>query len=426
MNRKALLTILACLVILAAGAGLTMLIFATEPEAQREGATKKSAMLVDVTRAERGSYRPVIEALGTVEPARDVMLGPRVEGEIVAVSERFVPGGLVEPGEVLLEIDPADYRSSLQQRRSELRTALADLAMEQGRAELAREEYELLGRELPEENEQLVLRVPQIESTRARVESARAAVAQAELHLERTKVRAPFRAQVLTREVNLGSQVEPGQTLARLVGVEEYWVAATLPLAQLAWLELAEGGEAEGSEALVRQRSAWPEGVHRRGRLDRLVGVLEERTRLARVLVTVPDPLALEEENAGQPRLLVGSYVETRLRGRELPDVLRLDRALVRKDDTAWVMADDGTLAIRKLDIRLRDAEHAYVTAGLEEDDRVVTTNLATVSEGAPLRLEGGGDGDETGSRGAKSPPEDESAADGGAMAADGGEAAAQ
>ena len=41
-----------------------------------------------------------------------------------------------------------------------------------------------------------------------------------------------------------------------------------------------------------------------------------------------------------------------------------------------------------------RDASHAYVGGGLEDGDRVVTTNLSTVADGASLRLEGeSGDG---------------------------------
>ena len=36
----------------------------------------------------------------------------------------------------------------------------------------------------------------------------------------------------------------------------------------------------------------------------------------------------------------------------------------------------------------VRDQDHVYIRSGLNADDQVVTTNLATVIEGAPLRLE--------------------------------------
>jgi hypothetical protein len=42
------------------------------------------------------------------------------------------------------------------------------------------------------------------------------------------------------------------------------------------------------------------------------------------------------------------------------------------------------------VEVVFRDQEYVYISAGLDEDDLVVTTNLATVVDGAPLRLEGG------------------------------------
>ena len=73
-----------------------------------------------------------------------------------------------------------------------------------------------------------MLREPQRLAAEARVQSARAAVEQARVDLGRTVIRAPFDAQVLSREVEIGSQVSPGDPLARLVGVDRYWVEISL------------------------------------------------------------------------------------------------------------------------------------------------------------------------------------------------------
>ena len=42
---------------------------------------------------------------------------------------------------------------------------------------------------------------------------------------------------------------------------------------------------------------------------------------------------------------------------------------------------------IQPVDIVFRDAEFAYIRGGLDASDRVITTSLATVQEGARLRL---------------------------------------
>lgn len=377
-------TVVVCALLIGAAAGTSRLIFASEPEAQRESATRRTAALVETILVERSDYRPQLEVLGVVEPSRDIVLSPRVAGQIISMDEAFVPGGLVAEGQALLRIDPADFERLVTARQSALREVQAELAIEQGRQDVARQEFELLGEEISPEDRALVLREPQIESIRARLQAAEAELEQAKLDLERTTVRAPFDAQILSREVNVGSQVSPGEALGRLVGVDEYWVMASVPMRDLRWLRFAEDGEA-GSRVRVRHDAAWAPGEHREGRLARLIGTVNEETRLARVLVTVPDPLARETDG---PPMILGTLVELVIEGRPLEDVVRLDREYLRQDDTVWVMAGEE-LEIREAEVVFRDAQYAYIRSGLEAGEHIVTTSLATVTEGLPLRLAG-------------------------------------
>ncbi|MGD2130778.1 MAG: efflux RND transporter periplasmic adaptor subunit [Lysobacterales bacterium] len=385
MNWKT--TLLICAVILLLAAGTVTGIFLTEPEAKRSSAIRETAMLVEVTDVERGTFRPTIVATGTVRPEQEIVLSPRVSGEIVAVSDAFVPGGFVSEGELLLRIDPADYEATLLQRRSELRQATAELQMELGRQELARKDYQELKGTISSEYETLVLRKPQLDTSRALVESAESAVRRAELDLERTSIRAPFDAHILNREADIGSQVSPGQSLGRLVGVDTYWVETTLPVSDLRWIELPQDEETTGSPVRIRNRAAWPPGTYREGEVFRLIGALENQTRMARVLLTVSDPLAHAPRSDGLPPLMVGSFVEVRIEGKPIEDVVRVKRDYLRKNDTVWVN-DGGQLRVREVQVVFRDPDYAYIGAGLSEEDRVVTTNLSTVVDGAPLRLE--------------------------------------
>lgn len=385
MNWKT--TLLICLGILLVGGGVTTLIFFTEPTAQRTGATRETPMLVDVTTVRRDTVQPTIEAMGTVRPSQDIVLSPQVGGKIIRRADGFTPGGYVEEGEVLLQIDPSDYQNTLQQRRSELQQARADLNLEMGRQDVAREDYQLLDDSVSEEDRSLVLRKPQLNSARSQVESAQAAVEQAELNLARTTIRAPFDAHILSRNVNVGSQVAPGDELGRLVGLDEYWVEATVPVSKLRRLSLPEDGT-QGASVRIQNRTAWEEGASRQGHMFRVIGSVEGDTRMARVLISVPDPHAYQAENAEGPRLMIGSYVEAHMQGTPLENVVRLNRDYLRSDDTVWVM-EDGELRIRDATVVFRDAQYAYIREGLNDGDQVVTTNLSTVTEGAPLRLEG-------------------------------------
>lgn len=379
-------TLAVCALLLLLGAVALWLIFNTEPEVKREAAVRETAMLVEVTRADSGTFRPTIKAMGTVMPSREIMLAPRVSGEVVEIADSFVPGGTVRAGDLLVRVDDADYRTALLQRQSEVQQAIADLEIERGRQAKAKLDFNQLQKEIRPENKALVLREPQLRSAEAEVKLAQASEAQAQLELQRTTLEAPFDAQILARQINLGSQVNAGDVLARMVGLDTYWIETTVPLDKLRWLAFSDSNDERASSVKVSLRNAWAEGEERDGFLFRLVGELEDDTRMARVLVAVKDPLARLSGSEHLPHLMLGAFAECLIQGREIDGAVRLKRDYIRADDTVWVMRDDR-LAIQPVDILFQDSEFAYITKGLSDRDPVVTTSLATVREGARLRL---------------------------------------
>ncbi len=432
---------------------------ASEPTAQRVGAVKETAMLVEVVPAEQGDFSPEIVVVGAVEPEREVHLRPRVAGMVLDRAPNFVPGGFVAAGEMLLQIDPTDYettkrarkgefeqaqaerdeavadaariaaeldqvRAERMQSEAELEQAIADLQVEEGRQLIARRDYELLGEKLDEKQRRLALREPQLAAARAKIAAVRTRIAAADARLlatqaritaakaaveagkarmdvvqaaidqarhdfERTTIKAPFEAQVLRRMADKGSEVSTGTEIAHLVGVEAYWVIASVPLSKLRWIRFPKGDE-RGSTVYVHHDAAWGKRRRRVGHVKSLIGTLDRATRLARVLVVVEDPLARQPdpERPDRPALIVGSLVEVRIQGEPLTQVAKISRAHLRKDSTVWVMRD-GKLDIRKVGVVFQDPDHAYLHTGLEAGEQVVTTNLSTVAKDAPLRTEG-------------------------------------
>ncbi len=387
MERKKILLICGGILLLAIL--ITSFIFLTEPTAKSEGASKQTAMLVDVIPVEKGNFTPVITATGTVRAVDDMVLSPLVGGQIVRRDPSFTPGGTVRKGEILLQIDPSDYRNTLELRRSELQQSQTDLNVEMGRQQVAEQDLSLIGGDsLSPEEKQLVLRKPQLEAVNANVKGAQASVDQARTNLGRTTLRAPFDAQILNQNVTVGSQVSPGDNLGRLVGTQAYWIEMTVPVSQLRWLAFPHHNDEKGSSVELRSRTAWKQGETRKGYLYNQVGALDDQTRLSRVLVKVEDPLAQKPENEGQPPLIIGSFVEAKIQAEPIENVVRLNRDYVRSNNTVWVMKDQK-LKVREVEIVLSDAENAYISSGLEDGEKVVITNLSTVADGVGLRTEG-------------------------------------
>ena len=378
--------------ILIAGIAITTLIFSTEPEAKTEGASIETAMLVDVITIKVGSYEPTISATGTVQPVEDITLSPLVSGQIINRDPAFTPGGFVKKNQPLLQIDPMDYRNTLELRKSELLQSKTTLDTEMGRQQIAEQDLMLITNDslfkdnpLSGDERQLILRQPQLNAVKATIVGAKASVDQAQLNLERTTIRAPFDAHILSQNVTAGSQVGPGDDLGRLVGTEYYWVTATVPVSKLQWLHFPENDKDRGSEVLIKNSTAWPEEQYREGYLDKEIGALDGQTRLARVLVKVADPLAKNTDLEGKPKLMIGTFVEVDIQANKLDNVVRLSRDYIRSNETVWVMKE-GKLEIREVDIVLTDNDYAYIRKGLEEGEQIVITDLSTVSNGIGLR----------------------------------------
>jgi hypothetical protein len=185
--------------------------------------------------------------------------------------------------------------------------------------------------------------------------------------------------------VNLGSQVSPGDSLARLVGIDEYWIIASIPQTDLPWIQLPMAGE-RGAPVEITKAGIWSEGLSRKGEVKRLIGALDNETRLARLLITIEDPLARQTEG---PKLLLGTVVEANIAANRLEDVFRLERVYLRRNDTVWIY-DEGKLNIREVNVVFRDLHYVYIRDGFEEGEAVVTTNLATIAEGILLRVKDG------------------------------------
>ncbi|MBA2115402.1 efflux RND transporter periplasmic adaptor subunit [Bremerella alba] len=376
-----LATAIVCLTILGVSVATIVVINQTEPKAQQIEATRKSAAIVETVTVEKGTYAPTLVVLGTVQAAQEITLSPRVNGQVVSMSPKFVPGGMVKTGDFLLQIDPADFENTISMRESELQQAVALLDIERGRQSLAKKELALLEGTIDEANRALVLREPQYESIQAEVNAAKAAIERARLDLKRTSIAAPFDAQILERSVNVGSQVSPSEDLARLVGVDEYWIMASVPVRSLKWIQFPEH-DGRSSLVTLRDPDTWPSGVERYASVARMIGSLDQQTRLARVLIVVADPLAMKSD---VPPLILDTLIETHIEGRPIENVVRLKREFVHNRDTVWVMKDDK-LEIRETSVVFRDAKYAYIDEGLESGDEVVTTTLATVATGIGLK----------------------------------------
>lgn len=387
-NRLAsfLLHFLLPLTALACGIAITIYLLQTKPEAKPRK-RPASATLVEILEAQAGPQQTVLYAMGEIVPAREVDLKPLVSGEVIEMDKDFVPGGYYVAGQTLLKIDPTDYRLAVQQLQSEATTADSDLLIEMGNQRIAEKEFTLLGEQVSAEEKALILRVPQLEKLKAVQTSARAGLAKARLDLERTVIRAPFNSVVSSRNVDTGAMVSGSTELAHLVGTDQYWLRLTLPVEQLPWVDIPDSSAAIGSEVRVFPQGNSGSTAFRIGHVIRLEASLENQGRMAQLLVAIDDPMSRQPENAGEPMVLLGSYVRAEILGKHIASGIKIDRSYLRDGNTVWLMDERGMLDIRKVDVLFRDKKQVIINGGVHEGELIIVSSLASPVAGIPLKI---------------------------------------
>ena len=374
--------------VLVVGVAVAVVVVRSRPQAVQVPA-EDSGVLVEVAEVRRLPRRIDVEAQGTVVPAQRVVVQPQVSGRIDVVAANVAPGTILREGDLIFAIEDADFKLAVARATAAVAEAAAQLQLEQGRGRVAEREWELFQGELDSEQKaaSLALREPQLRSRLSAVQTARANLARARLDLERTVVRSPFNAVVLSESIEIGQIVTPQSQAVTLAGTDAFWVRAAVRTDELDQLRVPGlHGAALGSRALVRLDRENDDVLT--GRIVRLLGDLDTAGRMARVLVEVADPLALESGAGSAGRrglLLLDSYVDLMLEGAVVRDLFELPREWLHEGRNLR-MYSEGRLELRPVEVAWRFEDSVCIDSGLHEGEMVVTSRLATPIEGMKLR----------------------------------------
>jgi len=399
--------ILPLLVLIGAVAGAYAII-ASKPQPEKKPRDRRG-LLVETRTVSRGPQQVVVEAQGTVVAGYSVVLSPEISGRVVWKNPELTTGGQVKKGEVLVKLDPSDYRIDIDQQAAAVARAESDVELEQGRKNVAEAEWKMFGSG-DSGGSKIAQRDPQMRAARLGLTTAEQGLSRAKLRLNRTILRAPYDAIVRENSTEVGRMVGAGQPLATLIDSSLFTVVASLPMEDLQWLKVpgtnaplmsvAQMTEAYESEdptasftamttiARVSQKVGDGE-IIRTGVITRILGDLDPVGRMARLLVTVDDPLGLRQPaTAGVAALplLLGAYVNVQLAGSTVDDVVVLPRSALRDGNRVYVMTAKGKLDIREVTVKRRQGTRVMITEGLTDGERIITSAMPSAVQGMDLR----------------------------------------
>jgi len=339
--------------------------------------------VVRVTEPRRGTHRVIVRAQGTVEPRTASELVAEVSGRVTWVSPALAAGGFFEEGDLLLEIDGADYDNAVRQARAARDRAEAALALE--KAELDRA-VTLAERDVTSASALDRRRLAE-RSARAALEETRAGLERARRDLDRTRLRAPFAGRVRRKNVDVGQFVARGAPVASLFAVD--YAELRLPVRDddLAFLDL-DLGHRDGAETrpppAVTLRGRHAGALHTwRGQIVRTEGEIDARSRMLHLVARVEDPYGLRDAH---PPLAVGMFVAAEIEGRVLEDVLELPRAALHGEGRILVVDAEDRIRVRAVEVLRRDGESVIARASLARGERLCLSRLEPATDGMRVR----------------------------------------
>ncbi|SFN83103.1 membrane fusion protein, multidrug efflux system [Pseudomonas sp. NFACC24-1] len=329
---------------------------------------------VRVAPAVTGDFPLYFKALGTVTALNTINVRSRVGGELVKIA--FEEGQMVKAGDLLAEIDPRPYQNALLQAEGTLLQNQAQLK----NAQVDLERYRGLYAEDSIAKQTLDTAAALVGQYQGTVKTNQAAVNDAKLNLEFTRIRAPITGRVGLRQLDIGNLVSANDTtaLAVITQTQPISVVFTLPENNL-------------DTVLTRYRSgaklpveAWDRGDEKRqasGVLQSLDNQIDVTTGTLR--------FKARYENRDQS-LFPNQFVNVHLLADTLKGVVLAPTAAIQfgtNGTFVYALEGDKKVTIKKLKIGASDGTNTVVTEGLAAGDRVVLEGTDRLKEGSEVEV---------------------------------------
>ncbi len=413
------------IIIIALGIG-AFLAFSSlkKPPAQAE--KEERAIPVEVIEVVPEDFQVQLTGFGEVRTLASVPIASEVSGRVIWINPKLEVGEVIPSGEEFFKIEPRDYeirlnsaKASLDQAKATLDRLTKQFASDKERLktlertrDLAYSEFQRVKNlfdkdkvgtmssveaseraynqaldaynQLRQTVDLYPLRIKEAEEA---VKNAESQVAQAELNLSRTVVRANFNARIKSVNLEAGQYVNPGVTLFTVS--DDSVLEISIPLdAKSAVLWLPFMGEVVNSELAwfppLEPRECeilWTEDKEN----HKWIGILNRIEKYDQKSRTVYVVVRIEKENIyskGEDKLplVEGMFCQVKIPGKVLRNVYRLPESSVTFEGIIYTV-EDNRLKYKEVSRILMQGDDVIVE-GLQPGMKVITTRLVNPLEG--------------------------------------------
>lgn len=370
------------IIIIIGAVGASALLVMAKPEPEKKAAVE-IARFIRVIEAHQKQVVLSVETQGSVEAKQAIDLIPQVSGQVVYVSDKFVDGGIFKKGEVILRIDPRDYQYAVTTAQARVAESQQFLEKEQAEADLAKAEWKILGQG---EASDLTLRKPQLADAEAKVKAAEASLSVAELSLERTEIRAPFKGLLNSKNVDLGQFITMGTILGKLYSIDVVEIRLPMSSKDLSQFDIKglKTGLAQFDVTLTGRFA--DQDYHWKGKIVRSEGLIDPKTRIMYVVAQLRGDQLMSLE--GSIPISIGQFVSANIEGRHFDGVYKLPREVLRQGDQILVVDKDNKLRSRKVKVVESNRDFVVISDGLKEGDIVSQSQLGMEVDGLLVKYD--------------------------------------
>ena len=365
------------LIIISVSIIIFVLMIRLRPEAKFEE-PKIIPQLVETMVAYPSEVEAKISSQGTIRPEHEIFVTSELSGKVTWVSKNFLDGAGFQIGDTLMKIEKRDYELALISTESSLFQARLALEREEAEANLASIEWKRVGKG---DASSLTLREPQLAQARAVLAAAEAAYEQSKRNLERTSIIAPFDGRVRKKMVDLGTNLIPGSRLADIYATASFEVRLPIADKDIPFLGIPLDGTSidPSNRPEVRLSTSYGgDELNTKGFIVRSESEIDPKTRMISAIATIP----ISNANSG---FKIGMFVNAEINGLSYPGITVVPRSAV-KDNMIWVVIDEK-LRRKSVEVIRFEKDFAFISNGLNKNDRILITRLSSYVDGMPVRL---------------------------------------
>lgn len=320
--------------------------------------------------AVQGVVAERLYAVGTVQAFNTVTVRARVEGELQKL--HFKDGQFVYAGDVLAQIDPRPYQAKLDQAQGQLKQIQAQLT--QARNDLKR--YQTLANQQSIATQQLDNQRALVDQLSGSLDSAKAAVEDAKLQLDYTRITAPIDGRLGLRNLDEGNLISAANTDGLVVITQTQPIAVSFSLPENDLQRLLERLQLE--QSLAVQVSDRQDKWVSTGSLLAVDNQINMGTGTVRVKASMPN---LDN------RLFPNQFVSVNVllanhQGLVIPSAAVQTGSI---GDFVYVIDKEQKVHIQKIQVSLSADGQSLVSEGLTLGDKVVVEGTDRLREGSAV-----------------------------------------